>query len=139
MKRCLIRTEERGVGQRQNDDTAAGTERLTVQLVSVKKKEGGYLFDFDKLGRWIDTAKRCGIEYFEISHLFTQWGVASCPKIIADVNGEERCIFGWDTDADSPEYTNFLWSLRKAAVPIHGRYPKITWKKYARNTKKSCS
>lgn len=89
-------------------DTAAGTERLTVQLVSVKKKEGGYLFDFDKLGRWIDTAKRCGIEYFEISHLFTQWGVASCPKIIADVNGEERCIFGWDTDADSPEYTNFL-------------------------------
>ncbi|PWM45686.1 MAG: hypothetical protein DBX47_03860 [Clostridiales bacterium] len=97
-------------------DTAVGTERLTVQLVDVKKENNNYYFSFEKLGRWIDTARNCGITYFEISHLFTQWGVSSCPKIMGRVNGEEKRIFGWDTAADSPEYIAFLDAFLPALI-----------------------
>ena len=51
---------------------------------------------------------RCGVKYFEISHLFTQWGAAHAPKIVADTPDGERRIFGWDTDAAGEEYTSFL-------------------------------
>jgi hypothetical protein len=53
------------------------------------------------------------MRYFEMSHLFTQWGAAHAPKIIARVGGEEKRIFGWDTDAMGPEYEAFL----KAFLP----------------------
>ena len=50
----------------------------------------------------------CGVEYFEMSHLFTQWGAHHAPKIMAETeNGYER-IFGWDTDAAGEEYRGFL-------------------------------
>ncbi len=89
-------------------DTEVGGERPTVQLVDVKKTKDGYEFGFDRLDRWIDMCKRCGIKYFEMSHLFTQWGAEHAPKIIAEVDGEEKRIFGWETDADSAEYCDFL-------------------------------
>ena len=54
-------------------DTEVGGERPTVQLVDVKRPAlGVYEFSFDKLKRWIDMAERCGVKYFEMSHLFTQ-------------------------------------------------------------------
>ena len=53
-------------------------------------------------------AQRCGIRYFEMSHLFTQWGAAACPKIMATVNGELRQIFGWNQLALCAEYKAFL-------------------------------
>ncbi len=89
-------------------DTEVGGERTTVQLVDVKKDGENYSFGFDKLRRWIDICKRCGIEYYEMAHLFTQWGAYHAPKIIADVNGEEKRIFGWDTDFSNGDYANFL-------------------------------
>ena len=89
-------------------DTAVGGERMTIQLVGVSVHQGEYSFDFTKLKRYIDTATRCGIKYFEISHLFTQWGAKAAPKVIATVDGEERRIFGWDTASDSQEYRSFL-------------------------------
>ena len=51
---------------------------------------------------------RIGIKYFEISHLFTQWGAKHAPKVMATVDGEYRRIFGWETDASSDEYVTFL-------------------------------
>ena len=53
-------------------DTEVGKERPTVQLVDVTVTKGEYSFNFDKLTRWIEMAERCGIKYFELSHLFTQ-------------------------------------------------------------------
>ncbi|MBR6739320.1 MAG: hypothetical protein IKL99_06565, partial [Oscillospiraceae bacterium] len=55
-------------------DTARGGERRTVQLVGVRLDGGKYSFDFTLLDRFIDMCDRCGVKYFEIAHLFTQWG-----------------------------------------------------------------
>lgn len=92
-------------------DTAVGGERTTVQLIDVKKNGEKYEFGFEKLARWIDICQRCGIEYFEMAHLFTQWGAEHAPKIVADVNGEKVKIFGWETDLADGEYKRFLEQL----------------------------
>ncbi len=95
-------------------DTEVGGERLTVQLVDVTlNADGSYSFGYDKLDRWVALCHACGMRYFEMSHLFTQWGAAHAPKIVARVNGEEKRIFGWDTDAAGEEYAAFL----KAFLP----------------------
>ena len=89
-------------------DTAVGGERPTNQLVEVTLENGNYSFDFTYLKRWIDLCHKCGVKYFEISHLFTQWGAYHAPKIMATVDGEYKKIFGWETDALSEEYKTFL-------------------------------
>ena len=88
-------------------DTAIGLERTTCQLIDVEVKDGEYVFGFEKLKRWIDLCKKCGIEYFEMSHLFSQWGAKYAPKVVATVNGKKEKIFGWHTPAVG-EYTKFL-------------------------------
>ncbi|MCQ2770725.1 MAG: DUF4091 domain-containing protein [Clostridia bacterium] len=95
-------------------DTEIGGERLTCQLVKVKDKNGKYSFKYDLLDKYINIALDCGIEYFEISHLFTQWGAAHSPKVIATVDGVEKKIFGWDTDATSDEYVTFIRAFIKS-------------------------
>jgi len=89
-------------------DTAVGGERLTAQLVDIAFNEGQYTFGFEKLERWVDMCKRCGVEYYEMSHLFTQWGARFTPNIMATVDGEYRRIFGWNVEATSREYRTFL-------------------------------
>lgn len=95
-------------------DTMVGGERPTVQLVDVYMTdqepfaESRYSFGFEKFERWISMGERCGIKYYEISHLFTQWGAKAAPKIMALVNGQEKKIFGWKTEAGQKEYRNFL-------------------------------
>lgn len=89
-------------------DTAVGAERLANQLVAVRQTNGKYVFDFERLGFWIDMCESHGIEYFEISHLFTQWGAEFAPKIMAETDGGYKRIFGWDTPALSKEYVGFL-------------------------------
>ena len=97
-------------------DTAVGGERTTVQLLDVTVTDGEYTFGFDKLDRWIDMCDRVGIEFFEISHFFTQWGAGHAPKVMATVDradgtSEYKRIFGWDTDATGEAYTRFLRTL----------------------------
>ena len=89
-------------------DTEIGGERPTNQLVDVAVKSGKYCFDFSKLKRWIQLCQVHGIKYFEMAHLFTQWGAYHAPKIMATVEGEYKKIFGWETDALSEEYKSFL-------------------------------
>ena len=89
-------------------DTEVGGERTTVQLLDIEQDGETYWFGFEKLRRWIGIAKRCGIKYLEMAHLFTQWGLAATPKIVATVNGEEKRIFGWDVSSEDPAYKNFL-------------------------------
>lgn len=92
-------------------DTEEGKERPTVQLVDVMKDGEKYKFCFKKLKRWINLCREKKVRNLEISHLFTQWGALHAPKIIAEVNGEKRRIFGWETDAFGDEYRNFLTQL----------------------------
>jgi len=89
-------------------DTAVGGERPTVQLVDVFLDDGEYSFGFEKLERWVKTCLELGIKYFEIAHLFTQWGAEHAPKVMATVDGEYKRIFGWETDAAGKEYSEFL-------------------------------
>ncbi len=98
-------------------DTEVGGERLTTQLVKVTREGGSYSFSFELLDRWIEMCDRVGIKYLEISHLFTQWGATHAPKIMAKVDGVEKKIFGWETDAHSEEYSAFLRAFLKAFIP----------------------
>lgn len=91
-------------------DTAVGLERTTTQLIDVEVRDGEYRFGFEKMKRWVDLCKDCGIEYYEMSHLFSQWGAKYAPKIAATVDGREEKIFGWHTPAVG-EYTKFLQSF----------------------------
>lgn len=103
-------------------DTAIGGERTTTQLVKVKVIDGKYEFDLSLVDKWIDMLLSCGVEYLEISHLFTQWGAYHAPKIIAEVNGRKKKIFGWDTDASSKEYVAFLNAfLKKLTAYLTGK------------------
>ena len=89
-------------------DTAVGAERMTIQLVDVSMTENGYEFDFSKLKEFMVSVRQMGIRYFEMSHLATQWGAKSCPKVVASVDGKLKKIFGWHTSSQSIEYHKFL-------------------------------
>ena len=89
-------------------DTAVGGERPTCQLVDVYVEDGGYRFGFANLDRWVAMCERCGVRYYEMAHLFTQWGAKHAPKIVARTADGERRLFGWETDATGPEYRRFL-------------------------------
>ncbi|MGO4546443.1 DUF4091 domain-containing protein [Paenibacillus sp. 2TAB23] len=89
-------------------DTKVGGERLTTQLIKVTEASDGYIFDFSSLKRFIDMSRQAGIEYFEMSHLFTQWGAKAATKIMAETKAGQRQIFGWDTEATGPAYISFL-------------------------------
>lgn len=92
-------------------DTAVGSERKTMQLLKIKKSGDTYAFDYSLLDEFIQFIQKRGIEYFELAHLFTQWGAKFCPKIMAEVDGVETRIFGWDTESTSKAYKDFLTAL----------------------------
>ncbi len=89
-------------------DTQIGKERPTVQLIDVEVVNGKYKFGFSRFEKWIELLDRCGVRNFEISHLFTQWGAKTAPKIVAKCDGKMKRIFGWDTPAVGGEYEKFL-------------------------------
>ena len=99
-------------------DTEVGGERTTVQLVKIEINEGKYSFDFSRLERFIDICLKCNVKCFEINHMFTQWGAKNTPKVIATVDGVEQKIFGWETDATSPEYVEFLGQLIPSIIKV---------------------
>ena len=99
-------------------DTHIGGERLTVQLVDVKVTGDGYEFGFGKLKKWIRLCKKCGIKYYEIAHLFTQWGAGHAPKIMADVDGKQERIFGWETNSCGRKYRKFLSEFIPALLSV---------------------
>lgn len=90
--------------------------RMITQLVKIRKVGEKYRFDFRRLDRWIDMCNRIGIQYFEISHLFTQGGARNTPRIVATVDGEEKMIFSYANDSRDPEYKVFLRALIKSFI-----------------------
>ncbi|MBE6651351.1 MAG: DUF4091 domain-containing protein [Ruminococcaceae bacterium] len=97
-------------------DTAVGTTRPCTQLVKIAKDENGYSFDFTLLDKWFRLCRKCGFEYYEISHLFSQWGLACAPNIKVKENGEEYYKFGWHVDSKSDEYKEFLEAFLPALI-----------------------
>lgn len=97
-------------------DTPVNFERRTAQLVKISVDHGKYSFDFSLLKKFMDICRKEGIEYFEHAHLFSQWGATSAPKILATVNGQEKQIFGWDTDAGGKKYSAFLHAYLPALM-----------------------
>lgn len=89
-------------------DTVVGGVRDTFQLVKVKVKGGKYEFDLGEVEKFIGFALGCGFKFLEMSHLYSQWGAAATPKVMAEVDGEEKQIFGWDTDSLGEEYCAFM-------------------------------
>ena len=104
-------------------DTYIGGERPTTQLVDIELgDDGDFKFGFEKLHRWIELCLRCGVEYFEIPHFFTQWGAKNAPKIIVKVNGKKKKYFGWHTDAMGEEYEKFLSQFIPALLGEFKKY-----------------
>ena len=89
-------------------DTRYKHHRLNIQLIDVTYKNGKYSFNFDKVRRWIQLCRKNNINYFEISHLFTQWGGAFSPNILAETENGTEHIFGWHVGANDEKYINFL-------------------------------
>ena len=99
-------------------DTRRGGERLTTQLVDITVENGEYRFDMAKVRRWIDMCKRCGVKYYEVAHLYSQWGAVAAPKIMATVDGEYKRLFGWETEATGEEYRRFLNAYVPALLQV---------------------
>lgn len=99
-------------------DTMYGLLRPCVQLVGIEKQGDTYTFDFTKLYRWIALSKKNGFKYFEISHLFSQWGMKYAPNILVKENGEESYLFGWDVPASSDAYAEFLKQFLPQLVQV---------------------
>ena len=90
--------------------------RPDCALVDITVNGGEYSFEFSKLSRYVDTALGCGIEYFEISHLFMQGGAYFCCNVEAVVDGERKLIFNTTMKSDIPEYVNFIKKFVPAVV-----------------------
>lgn len=89
-------------------DTETGLKRVCVQLLKIEKCGDKYYFDFSLLDRWIDICKRCGVEYFEMAHLFSQWGLQYTANIKVKENGVEDYMFDTRVKSTDPAYGNFL-------------------------------
>lgn len=89
-------------------DTAINHRRTCVQLVDIKKNGEKYTFGFEKFHRFVDICKRCGVKFYEIAHMFSQWGAKCAPNIMVEENGKKDYLFGWDVSSDSELYNNFL-------------------------------
>ena len=95
-------------------DTEVGAERPTCQLLEIgyDPATGGYTFNFDRLGRFLEMGKRLGFRRFGMSHLFTQWGARFTPKIVCTLpDGSEVKRFGWHVSSEDPSYAEFLKAL----------------------------
>ncbi len=79
------------------------------QLMKVAPGDGGtYEFDFSDVKRWTDLARQCGAEYFEWTHLFTQWGVKNAIRIYRSNQDRNSLLWPPETGATSDTYRNFL-------------------------------
>lgn len=89
-------------------DTEVGIKRPCTQLVKIEKREEKYSFDFSLLDRWINMSLCCGMEYFEMSHLFSQAGLKYAPNIKVWENGVESYKFDTNVPGTDPSYKAFL-------------------------------
>lgn len=94
-------------------DTEIGYERPTAQLLDISEPEAGkFVFDFKKTNEFIKFVLANGMKYLEMAPFFSQWGAKFAPKImVRNAKGRIARRFGWETDALSDDYKNFLDQL----------------------------
>lgn len=97
-------------------NTKIGGERTTAQLVDIKKVNGEYLFDFTRVKAFMKKAEELGVEYFEMPHLYSQWGAKCAIKVMIEEDGELKRCFGWDVPALDSEYVAFMKAFLSAVV-----------------------
>lgn len=97
-------------------DVNPGVRRPCTQLVEITKEGKNYSFNFDLLKRWIDLCKKNGIMYYEMAHLFSQWGLFYSPNIQVTENGVTEYKFGWDVPAQDESYREFLTQFLPALI-----------------------
>jgi hypothetical protein len=51
-------------------------EKRPTQLLGVARDGDRYAFDWIAVKRWLDASKAAGLQHFEWTHLFSQWGAA---------------------------------------------------------------
>ena len=104
-------------------DTMRGYYRKNTQLVDVfVSGDGQYSFSFEKLEEFMTFALSLGVEYFELSHLASQWGAQHAIGVMANVDGENKRIFGWDDELSSTEYLRFIdCFLKELSIFIHDK------------------
>ena len=89
-------------------NTKIGGERTTTQLIDVKYENEQYVFDFNRLKWFLKNAESLGVKYFEMCHLYTQWGAEKSAKVVVCEGGKQVKRFGWEEDALGEKYTRFM-------------------------------
>ena len=84
-----------------------GVKRPT-QLLRVERGDGGYLFDWSLVRRWVGMARERGVANFEWVHLFTQWGARHAIRVYEGRGEGERLLWEPETEATSDVYRAFL-------------------------------
>ncbi|MCL5996429.1 MAG: DUF4091 domain-containing protein [Chloroflexi bacterium] len=85
-----------------------GVKRPTQLLKVTEPAPGQYWFDFSDVWRWTRLARQCGAQYFEWTHLFTQWGVQHAIRVYRRNNDRNSLLWPPETGATSDTYRNFL-------------------------------
>ncbi len=86
-----------------------GVKRPHQLLKIMKGEDGRYLFDWRDVRRWVSMARSCGLEYFEWTHLFTQWGAKYAIRIYENWDGDyRRLLWPPETLGTSDAYRDFL-------------------------------
>jgi len=85
-----------------------GIKRPTQLLRVAREGHDIYLFDWQDVKKYIDVARRCGIEKFEWCHLFSQWGARQAIRIYEDQGRDDRLLWPPETTATSETYRTFL-------------------------------
>ena len=96
-------------------------EKRDLQLVEVTQlSRDRYRFGWRHLNRWLDLAESAGFRYFEMSHLFSQWGAAHAIRILATRPGdsEARPLWPKEEPATGPRYRKFLEQFLPALVKL---------------------
>lgn len=85
-----------------------GVKRPTQLLRVHKAGKGKYRFDWRDVERYVQLARKCGLQKLEWTHFFTQWGVKHAIRIYEGQGLEEKLLWKLETGATSKTYRDFL-------------------------------
>ncbi len=85
-----------------------GVKRPTQLLRVTRAGKDRYRFDWSDVERWIAHAKSAGVQRFEWSHLFTQWGCKHAIRVYQGDPNEEKLLWDPATSATDAMYRRFL-------------------------------
>lgn len=91
-------------------------QRPAQLLVVTKLKDGAYTFDWSRVKRFVDLAKKCGFEEFEWPHFWHMnikptGAILSCAepqRVYTFRDGKAELVVPWDAPALGEEYVSFL-------------------------------